>query len=545
MKQLLLLCFFWVLLSSFVFSQDGNFVDLSCGKKYKVGAYTVMFPIGKDYNSIYYLVSDQPKFKTKKGFKIVKFDFHNNVILNKKIELTGNQLKSHLEFYNVINDTINIIYSFNNRDHKKKYFFRQTIDGKTLNLNNNEAMIFETDWEDDVFNSSDINYSKMVFSPDSSKILLWHSQIENKNDKILNNGFIVMDNRYHPIWTSKISHLSEEEINFISDMKVTNKGDVCLSVKTYKSIKDFKDTKQSFRLVNDAFTKKVRLHSQLYNTNIVILRKDESPMIYNLSIDNKHIKDLTIQSINDQALLCTGFYTMPDCFEVEGAFSCVITPESSNKIDINNIQPFDLDFLTKGMTDEELNIYNDNKKNNIINDCYDYRFKDLIRLPNGEYYILAERFFTYSEYGNGNTGPTDLYGHFNYHDIFVFFIDTAGVMKQIIKIPKRQYLRRGFNGEPYISFVGYQYTMINDKLVFIYNTMPRHEFKKFLPKLNLIRATMDTNGQITYDSIQSYSKVNSNILIEKGIWINNKTLSLNGFMNSAFKIYPITLSIKN
>lgn len=543
MKRSFLLVFLSLFLIPRISAQDKKGFDLNSGEKYKVGAWKVMFPIGKDKGNIYYHVAKEPYYKAKKGLEIAKFDFQNRFVLENEIELTGSQKNSYFEFYNIINDTINLIYSFKNKDHKKTYFFRQTIDGKTLSINNNEKMIFEVDWSDLSSDQADNIAYKLAISPDSSKIILCYSVNDDKSNNRLYYGFVVMNNQYQVIWDYKKPKTTEDKINTLSEVKVSNQGEAYLSIKRYNNLDDFNDSKHRTRVPgSDVFQRKMLLKSQLYNTLIVSIKQNEEPIPYSLSLKGKHIKDVNFEPVQSNNVLCTGFYTSGDSYDVEGVFSCMIRPDSPDKIEIEDPKIFNTSFIKQGMSEKEQMDYDNCKRSGAEYDLSDYRFKDMISLPNGEFISIAEQYFYYRIDGSNNNG---LYseGHHYSFDIFVTFFDKDGLIKSVNKIPKRQFDLVDLRLDPRKTFDGFQSTLIDDKLYFMYNDITKDNITTFMKIHNLVITSMDMEGNTNTVTIPEYSKVGSNILMDKGLWINNNTLSLYGYMNTAYKIYPITLSI--
>lgn len=541
MNRSLFLVFLGVLLISKVNAQDNAGFDLKSGEKYSVGICKVMFPIGRDNGNIYYHLAKESYYKAKKGFNIAKFDFQNQFILEKEIELTGSQKNSYFEFYNILNDTINLIYSFKNKDQKKTFFFRQTIDGKTLSINNNEKMILEVDWSDISSSQADDITYKLAFSPDSSKIALCYSFVNEKSKNKLYYGFAIMNNQYQVIWKDKKS--TEDKVNTLTDIKVSNQGDAYLAIKTYNSLEDFNDSKHRTRVPgSDIFQRKLRLASQLYNTSIVLFQQNEDPISFNLSINKKHIKDLNFEPVQLKKILCTGFYTAIDSYDVEGAFSCLIAPDSPKNIEIEDAQKFEESFIKRGMSENEQKDYDKCKQEGLGYDLSDYRFKNMIHLPNGEYVSIAEQFFSYYIDGSNNMGSYSNGYHYGF-DIFVTFIDSDGTIKKVSKIPKRQFDLVDLKLNPRKTFDGFQCTLSDDKLYFVFNDITNDNIT-FLMKIHtLVVVSVDMDGKMSKSLIPEYSKVSSNILVDKGIWINNHTLSFYGYLNTAYKIHPITLSI--
>jgi len=542
MKHLLfiLACLF----ASNLSAQQQERYDLQHGEKYKVGSWNSMIPLGKDQNHIYYQVSKELTYKAKKGFTIAKFDFQNRFILENEIELTGNAKKGFVEFYNTSNDSINLIYSFKNKDQKKTYFFRQTIDPKTLQINNNEKVLCEVEWASIKSDDADNIKYKMYFSADSSKILLTYSFADENNNNKCYYGFAVLNQDFTPLWNYKGQSQTEEKIITISDAKVSNEGVVYLGVNSYKNLNDFKDMKHSVPLSGGSiFTRKIYLYSQLFDSHIFCFKKDEEPIKYNLLIHKKHIKNFTFEPIEKGKLLCAGFYTAVDSYDVEGNFTCVITPESSSSIEIEEKKVYDDAFIKIGMSEKEKQDYETSKQKGEMFDFQDYRFKKMINLPNGEYVIVAERYFQFINNGSNNMGAFSSGYHYSM-DIFALFLDKNGLIKTVSKIPKYQFDLVDLKLFPNKTFDGFQCSLSDDKLYFVFNKIDASDIKTFMKLQKLVVVTMDMDGKYKGKVIPAYEKVESNISIDKGTWINDHTLGVYGFINATYKICPITLKIE-
>lgn len=206
-------------------------VNVTFGDELKVKKKTTLGDIiGKDDSGLYALKIKRKLF----GHSDITLEhFNNRMQLTKSVplELLHSEKKRVYEGILNIDNRLILFTSFINQKKKKKYLFKQSIDKKTLTLNNDLKKIAEIDFTTKSNNNSG-SFSNVV-SRDSSKVLVYYNLPYSKGEPE-RFGLQVYDTKMDLLWEKEIKLPYEDKLFGIEEYQIDKSGDVYILGTLYK-----------------------------------------------------------------------------------------------------------------------------------------------------------------------------------------------------------------------------------------------------------------------------------------------------------------------
>jgi len=367
----------------------------------------------------------------------------------------------------------------------------QRVDKKTLKPSSKIEKIAAIDYSEN--NKRNAGNFRIRTSEDSTKVLVYYNlpYEAGSSEKF---GFHVFDNAFNQLWHKEIAIPYKDELFDIENYKVDNNGNVHLIGIVFKEKK-----------------KKKRKGKPNYRYQLLSYYNEGNQLEeYPIKIEGKFLTDMQIAINKDKDIICSGFYSDERSFSIKGSYFLKISSETKEVIS-KSFNEFGIDFITQNMTErrEKKTKKKADKGKNV--ELYEYDLYNIILKDDGGAVLIGEQYYVQqvtSSMPNGSGGRTTSTSYFyNYNDIIVINVAADGQIKWTEKIPKRQVTAgdRGF----FSSFV---YSVVNDKIFFVFNDHPKNLFYKGEGRLAnfnkskqslVVLVELDSNGKQTREALFS------------------------------------------
>lgn len=417
------------------------------------------------------------------GKKIFLEHYNAQMNRSKFVELNLEQMGKKTR-YEAIVQTDNKLYLFTSFENKKlnqNFLFSQTINKKTLTVNNDIKKVAQINYEGYSWYRQS-NYA-FDFSPDSSSFCIYYALPYQKkaNEKF---GFHVFDEKMNQLWEKKIELPYQDQLFNVEDYKVDNQGNVHI-----------------LGILYDEVRKEKRRGEPNYKYEILsYYEKGSDFKKYPIQIKGKFLTDMQIAIGTNDNIICAGFYSNIGTFSVIGTYFLKIN-KNSKRIVVNKFKEFDINFVTQNMTarQEKKAKKKEAKGKNV--ELYEYDLDDLIIQEDGSVYLVGEQYYvdqhTYtSTNANGGTTTHTTY-HYYYNDIIVVYFGSDGNVRWNEKILKKQHT---VNDNGYYS--SYVLCQKNDQLYFVFNDTQKNleqknknDYSYFTKNKESILVSVEVNTQ--------------------------------------------------
>ncbi len=472
-------------------------VDILWGPQLKESRTTTLHDIvGYDENGIYVIKEENiSAFRLSSSYVLANYDNEMAPVGSYKIELQTKKKKRNFEFSIQIDNILYFFSSFKNQKQKKNYLFLQTFDKKNLGVRDDLQMIAEIDYAgNSKYNPGSFNYK---LSNDKSKVLIYYSLPYNKgqNEKF---GINIFDNEFNLLWKKRITLPFKDELFKFSDYEIDNYGNVYLLGKlTQKKSKFERSGTPNFKYMILGYS------ADSLDANV-----------YRVEVEGKFLTDMQIAINEDGDIICAGFYSSGENFNIEGSYFLKINGRSKEIVS-KAYKEFGVDFINQYMSQKEERKAQRKAKKGKNTALYQYDLDDIILRDDGgailvgeQYYIKVSTSSMYSPSGGMSTVTTYEY---YYNDIIVINMSSEGKIEWTIKIPKKQVTIN--DGGFYSS---YAYAVVKDKIYFIFNDNPKNllyngegKLYKFMRQMEslAVLVTVDIDGSLSREALYS-SKAN-------------------------------------
>jgi len=413
--------------------------------------------------------------------------FSSDVKLKTEVELEIKDDKKDMEFEFIVqmDKKLYVFASLADKKANLNNLYVQSINKKTLQLNNDRKKIAEIPYESKLYKDrGSFNYK---LSRDSSKINIFYNlpYEKNENEKF---GFHVLDDQMNEIWSNNVVLPYTDELFVIESHIIDIEGNVHILGKKYEE--KLKSTRKGE--VN-------------YDHLIISYYKGESSAReYVVKMEGKYLNEMKIEMNDDKEIICAGFYSNRGTSGADGSYFLKIDIDSK-EIVVNNFKEFGLDFITQNMSNKEEKKTKKKEAKGKEVELYSYDIDDMIMNDDGSIYLIGEQYYEYqtttTSTTNGNTSTKTTY-HYVYKDIIVVNIDFQGNIVWAEKVGKSQHTRND-NG----FFSSYVLSISRDNLYFIFNDNPENlkvnqrgkDFKDFTKKKDsiIVLVKMDSDGNST------------------------------------------------
>ncbi len=258
-------------------------------------------------------------------YVVAKFDKDFNLLKSMPLEPPkANNQERNLENCLNVGGKLYLFFTFDENHNKQTSLAYETLDLETLLPNNDIKKI-----NDLYYKGSD----QFIFSPDSSKLLV--ANTVSSIEKTVKEDFkiFIFDTKMNLIKNSQFTLPYLDKDFAIEDIQFTDNGEVYIS---------------GPNVYNDKLLER-KLHTPTYQYSIFSYSPSLDKLTeYPIKITNKFLTDLRITSIQEDKIICVGFYSDYDPFTTSGSFFMTINKKNN---DIEPVfYPFSFDFLSQGLT---------------------------------------------------------------------------------------------------------------------------------------------------------------------------------------------------
>lgn len=452
-----------LLLITILFSQfsimtyaDNDIVDITWGDDLKESRKSTLSDIIAYDESGFYTLSTKVGgvYGNNDLVKISHFDNQIKLVKEAELELLLGKKEMEFEFSVQMNSEIYVFSSYADKKTKKNALYTQTLNKKTLLLNNDRKKIAEIPFTSKLIKGvGAFDYS---LSDDSSKIILFYylPYEKNESEKF---GFHVMDQEMNQIWANDIFLPYTDELFEIESHLLDNFGNVhVLGKKYFDKPKDRKKGNPNYHYVILSY-----------------LKGEEKVREYDVKLDGKFLNQMLITINLDHELICAGFYSNKGTAVADGSYYLKIDSET-REIVVKNFKEFDIDFITQNMTDKEENKARKKEAKGKDVEIWAYDLDGSVMADDGSIFLVAEQYYVETKTTTTTTNgvpKTKITNYYHYNDIVVVRIDFMGNILWAEKIGKKQ---RTVNDEGFFS--SYNLNVVGDKLYFVFNDHPDNEF---------------------------------------------------------------------
>ena len=373
---------------------------------------------------------------------------------------------------------------------KKNILFVQTIDKSTLKINSDLKVVEEISFEENSkFNSGGFHYA---ISEDKSKVLIYY-YLPYERKTFDTYGICVYDKTLKPLWEKEVSFQHNSELHKFGGFLVDNRGEVHCSSKVYLN-----KAKHSIK------------GKPNYFYEVLSYSADEETK-HQFKIKENFLNGMSLAVNDNFDLFCTGYYTVEQ-ENGEGAYLFRISGDTK-KVLSQNFYEFDIDFLTRNLTDKEESKARKRYKKEQYPDDYKFAFRGIrVKKDGGVFLTFEEYKIIVMEDSKGKKRRS-----YYYNDISILNISSNDEVMWTSKIPKRQ--RTIDDDAKYSSYV---LSEVDGKLHFFFNDnyknlnlKPNNELEKFTgyrayKDALLVKVSLDNQGKQTREAL--YDAKDSKIL---------------------------------
>lgn len=351
-----------------------------------------------------------------------------------------------------IKDNIYVLSTFIDKKNDKKIIYAQQFDKANFKLSKRLKKVGEMPHKKRIISvSNDHNNFGFLISRDSSKLLFMHIQSEDKkaNQKY---NFRVMNSDLERLWSKRVSLPYESAMFQTNDVLVDNEGNV--------------------HLVGRLFRDKRRLEVKgeiNYDFHILSWYSEATDLReYTVKEEDRFLNTMKIAINNDNHIICSGFYNLPDSEVINGSFFLKLNPESKEMI-AKSFQAFDFDLFVETMTEKDEKIARKREAKGKSLNIESYSLRDLILKEDGSAILIGEQVYI-DTYTPMPTRPTtgvrvsQTRITYRFDNVIVVNISSTGDIQWSKMIAKAQ--AAVGDGKGYGS---YALAIVDEELNFIFN----------------------------------------------------------------------------
>ena len=560
-----------------IFGQNINY-EFESGKHYYSPGSAVIPSqmIGSDETGYYFLVLNLAELSQ---VRLEHFDKNLNRTISQKLEFLPGKAIRKFEYIFYSNNKIYLFSSYADSKLEKRFLEVQTVDKKTLLLNNDLKSVIEVY---NTFNKS----GKFEFntSPNGTKLLVYcdYPKKKEKQDyKVTTSDkykFSVFEGDVDLLWSKEIVFPYNDMLFSVESYMVDDKGRLLFSGVLFNdTIIEITDRMGVFgglgyrKYINYAEKKGIGF-------NYIVLSYDgvkEIPFQYKIELEGKYLRDMKIVvNLNDE-LICTGFYSEKGRKSIKGIFYNKYD-NVAGKIKHQYNKEFSKEIITSGLNPYQLKEAERKMQQGEEVEMNQYDFNNLIVNSDGSLVLIAEQYVEQNvaedvnptlDYGisRGSISPSGTgagrrggsyggyYGGFyggrnasrnQFNDILITYISSEGEVNWIKTIPKKQKSMSDYYTSYGVAIAGNDlYLFFNDN---IYNFDPKWKNKPYTYIANnenpsvLVVAKISKEGNI---SIEPTILSRETKVIQKprgSVQIDEKTVLIFGQITSKFMLSKLT-----
>ncbi|MCX6312259.1 MAG: hypothetical protein NT084_11575 [Bacteroidetes bacterium] len=437
---------------------------------------------------------------------------NKQMVVDKSVEIPKQKDGDNPMYYDYTTMLDGHLFIFSNsKDSRlnKMTLFVQSVSISTLQIDNKPKEIASSTYENRRGMMQAAVYSGNLFShsisPDETQILIYSTNQEKDENGALptNTKFhlAVFDATMEKKWEKDIKLPFDPSIFSVEQIKVNDVGDVYLIGIEYQ---EKSDARVSRREGKPSYT--YHLFRYAANGSDVL----EMPV----DLKGKFITDLQIDGAPNGDIIAAGFYSEKNSFSIKGAFYIALDAKT-HEVKTQQITEFETDFITQYYTEKEKRKEKRKEDKGEEPELYQFRLDELLTAKDGGVTLIAEQYFvnvvTYTTYDpNTHSSSTHTTYYYNYNDILVINFNKTGQIVWKTRIPKRQCTAN--DGGYYSS---YNFSIIGDKIYFIFNDNPKNLFLKGAEQpfpftgskeLAVVLVEVNSDGQATRELLLTTEK---------------------------------------
>jgi hypothetical protein len=342
-------------------------------------------------------------------------------------------------------------------------------------------------------------------SPDGTRLLVYNSDKgKDENDEAPTDTrfhLTVFDGKMAKQWDKDVKLPFAPSVFSVEQIKVDDEGSVYVTGIEYQ---EKSEARSSRREGKPTYIYHIYRYAS-NGTNVLEMPVD---------LKGKFITDLQVDGAPNGDVIAAGFYSEIGTFAIKGAFYISIDGKTHD-IKTQQYSEFETDFITQYASEKEKKKAKKKEEKGDDVELANFRMDELLIRQDGGATMIAEQFYTYTV----TTTTTDANGHsttttttyYNYNDILVISFNPDGKLAWKTKVPKRQ---TSTNDGGYYS--SYTYSVVGDKIYFIFNDNPKNLFLKEgeKPYTSYVRSKeqavvlveVDANGKFSRELLMTTEK---------------------------------------
>jgi hypothetical protein len=421
--------------------------------------------------------------KNQRGWHAVSHvDYKMNQTAEGTINLKAGRRDGEFEFVDLLDNTVYVFYSENERKTKENVLYTETLDQTTLELKGDKKEVCRIPY---VSKSNEGNFTH-VFSRGKQSFLITCSlpYVKGSPERF---NFLMYDNRFNLKWKKEIVLPVNDELFEMDRVKADDNGNAYISGRFFEGEKDRYKSKFAYKLY-------------AYFNNGTEQKE------FNLDLGDKRATDMQF-AINDNGnITACGFYTDKEKgnYSIRGSFYALIDG-TTRKVLSSSTKEFDIDFITQYMSEREEERTKKREENGKKQELMNYDIHEIVLRDDGGAILVAEQYYirqvtTYSPGPNGGTYSTSTY--YDYNDIIVVNITPDGKIEWTQKIHKLQESPLPAS----MTYTSYAIAVTGDAIRFIYNDYTENlllgekerykTFRSVTKSTAVIMATIDRSGKL-------------------------------------------------
>lgn len=449
------------------------------GQEFKTPRSTLNDVVGHDATG-FYAVHNRFRAFGKVEYSLQHFDKSMNPGQVADLDIESGKRSGKITNLLHLKGKLLLFYSLDDAKAKVNSLFMDEIDKQTLQPKGVAKKIGEIDYA----GKSKRNRGSFQYrvSRDSSKILLLYSlpYTEGQPEKF---GFTVFDQQLNLIWTKDITMPYRDELYDFESFRVDNNGNAYLLGLVYKE----KRREKRKGLPN-------------YSYEILACRDNGNTVKqYPVSLDDRFLTDMQIEILDNQNIICAGFYSEKGKVSIRGTYFLRVDAASSAIVH-KSFKEFGIDFITQNMSNREQR----KAKRQEEPELFEFDLDKLLIGKDGSAILIGEQYYvqavtnTMRMAGGGMTTQTTY--HYYYNDIILVKFSATGEILWTQKVPKTQHTAN--DGGFYSS---YCLVISKGRICFVFNDNPKNleadeteKAKNYNPRKSVVvLVSVDQAGNLT------------------------------------------------
>lgn len=446
-KIIPLVIIFLVLSIKTVFAQS-DACTVQWGPEMDVGRYeSVSGWIGEDEHH-YYLTSEKESALNNSGTYIKKIDHKLSLVASGfiKQDYKESGAQFHTEKILFFDGNLFLFSSFVDKKKKEYILFWKSIDSTTLLPTGSFNRMFATAYN----KPGRINRYRFVLSPDNKKMLVSITLPGNEKAE-RDNQFVSVYNGSMELQWKKLITNDHPNINLGYVYRIDDKGNVYNKARNYTE----KNGWNSKEVVSYSYT------------IIAFIENGEKQISFLIDVPQKFIKDISYKiDLTGSKIIVCGFYSNDlNKYGYDGCFYQQLDI-NSNTVLVSSFKAFDLNMLTEGMSEKE--IEHAKRRDNSRKDQYfaNYNLNNIIVRADGSVVLISECSYTLSISAEDGRGGYGAYATYHYDNLLLVNISASGNIEWVTAIPKTSHEQIAHQYASYVAMVKGDkvYLLFNDNI---------------------------------------------------------------------------------